>query len=820
MPLRSGPSKEEAFQMFKLPNSRRSLLQAVFTQSLGERDPATKTRMPWVKRAFLAATRPTAKEIAAVSALLEKQGGFAKPALNQLEATVQLATSATPASTNTVEPFGELDDTLLLAFAERLDEHRQAKAEAARKAFRKVAGRETAAASASTQVGASSPRTAARKGARTLGAWFALANASAQEADEILEPLQALSGDSAHAMAPESYEGALANLTGGTTAAQWALKQCLKVEPVGYLLLERVDFTPAGVERGELVGSVPLAPGEEVHVSRREWTTSSEDFVKTTQEIQESVNEENVSDKAELLMATTAQTSQSMGFNTGVTATGGYGPVTVTATAGFSLAASQSQTDTFSRAQTMETTRKAASRSRRDQKVSFRVVSASGQETTTAQQIKNPFADKPTRVDYYRLVRKWLVEVYRYGVRLTYDITIPEPGIDLLRKHKRLVRLEALLLEGLETAGDFNLTPSDLTRENYALKAAAVGAYVPPPPPQYKYVEEVVQKFWKTEDEAKRREYHLLEVEVDEDYVIADVPEVTKNKTVWNNHAGEAVFRNLSVNSMKGKTGRFSVVIATQYLGTMYFRIRIQAKLRDDLFGDWQLKAWNAIREAAVQKYEERRQGYKEEIRNIREALGKEDALSLRRVEREEVMKGVLRWIFGPDFRFVADGTPTNLYTPEGATAAAAYQKVLAQGDLIRFLHQAIEWENMLFFLYPYFWSSLDRWDLKKDIQHPDPLHRSFLKAGAARVVLTIRPGFERDFLKWMEQGDKPMETHPYMTIIQEMEAYAKTNFPGIPAANEEGVSEEEPGYRVGGWFEYTPTSALDIAFGETLPTG
>ena len=65
-------------------------------------------------------------------------------------------------------------------------------------------------------------------------------------------------------------------------------------------------------------------------------------------------------------------------------------------------------------------------------------------------------------------------------------------------------------------------------------------------------------------------------------------------------------------------------------------------------------------------------------------------------------------------------------------------------------------------------------------------MHRTFLKSGSARVVLTIRPGFETDFVSFLETGtlDGLPSTHPYMSIAEEMQAYANTNYPGIRSAN------------------------------------
>lgn len=798
--------------MAELPHARRSLLQAVYARSLTAHGAMKSRPKPWVKRAYLAGVRARPEELEHLRAALTKSGKVDSAAASALAKAIDAVNSHAPPATDTIGAFAAVPDDALVSFAEALAAHRQAQTDTALKAFRAISTRAQGA-----NHGSNAGRGA---GASPLSTWLMAAKATGAETESVLAPLRTYSGSAANKVSPDGYENALGRASAASAAAVIALKQCITVDPVGYLFLERVDFTPAGIERGELAASIPLAPDEQVQVAHKDWSLESEDFAKTTQDYQESFSEQGVTEKAELTQATISQTMQSMGLGTGVSATGGYGPVSVTATAGFSLQSMALQTEAFSRAQTMETTRKAAARSRKDFKTSFRVLSEAGAESTTAQQIKNPYADKAARVDYYRLVRRWLVQVRRYGLRLTYDLVLPEPGVDLLDKYHRMELLSSLLQEGFDAAGAFPLKPSDLTHETYTAKAAELGAYVPAPPPLRKTIEQVLTRSWKSIDDAKRREYQVLEIDVDQDYVVEEVPIISKKSTQWKDHEGDSVFRNTSLQSMKGKTGRLSTVIATQYLGTMYAVLRATTRLRDEVLRDWQLKAWAVLRDAAVAKYEERRQGYKEELAQLRESLAGQDGLSLRRIEREEIMKGVLRWLFGPDFQFVKDGTPADLYGADGAVFAAPYMKVVAQGDLIRFLHQAIEWENVLYFLYPYFWSSLERWDLKKELDHPDALHRAFLRSGAARVVLTIRPGFERDFLAWMAEGAAvtPKESHDYLSIVDEMEAYAKTNFPGLPAASPDAPTDSDPGQLVGAWYEYTPTGALDIAFGETMP--
>ena len=98
--------------------------------------------------------------------------------------------------------------------------------------------------------------------------------------------------------------------------------------------------------------------------------------------------------------------------------------------------------------------------------------------------------------------------------------------------------------------------------------------------------------------------------------------------------------------------------------------------------------------------------------------------------------------------------------------------------------------------------------------------------AGCARVVLTIRPGFEQSFTSLVETGAFGQLTgdHPYMTIAQEIQAYANTNYPGIPPANpanpptEDAVNQAERGVLTARWWEFTPTSALDVSLNTALP--
>ncbi len=696
----------------------------------------------------------------------------------------------------------------------------------------------------------------------------------------------------------------------------YAFAQRLRVEPIGMLHLERLAFVPAGIERGELLYSVPLSPGEQVNISHKEWSNTSEEFERIVTDFIENFSEEGVTEKSELAQSTNSQREHSSGFDLGVTASGSWGPVSISTTASYRVSDSASTSQTTARNQSNELTRKASSRTKKEHKQSFKVASASGTEDQAVRLIKNPFDNKATRVDYYQLVRKWRVDLYRYGLRMTYDLTIPEPGSDILARIVEIKAITSALSEGFGGATStlpwarFDLTPQQITRYNYLALAAQYGAVVEAPPIEEMTIARAFTKNWPNKDSANDSDYATFDIDVPDGYMVSGWS-YQWQRWAWEDESWHFDIRP-DLNSWLGVSGRLTMSVGTKYVSAFDIQLKLWFRITQAAYDAWKQRVWGTLREAAQARYELNRTMLRDRLAQLQEALGAQDPLSLRKLEREEVMKHVLRWLFGPTFTFVPPGLPADLYGPSGSILNDdVWAKVSGQGEVIKFLHQAIEWENMLFFLYPYFWSHTSRWELKKYLDHPDFLHKSFLKAGSARVVLTIRPGFERDFVSFLETGtlDPLPDGHPYMTIAQEMQAFAQTNYPGIRAANPverarpllsplqlkawdemQGIIKLLEQYKktqgaypttaqglavlsslgtipaadpwgkpyqyrgpgaytdfelasygadraaggegenadieswveislIGRWYEYTPTSAIDIAFNETLPT-
>ena len=576
-------------------------------------------------------------------------------------------------------------------------------------------------------------------------------------------------------------------------------RQRMAVEPIGRLYLERVEMSPSGVERGELLYSVPLAPKETVNITHVEWATRSEEFEKIVQDYFENYSEQGVAEKNDEAMSAESQSRHSNALNFGASVSGSYMGVTVSTNFGYTTSSDEQQSRRDSRNHSQEVTRKAAARTRKEHKVTFKVASAAGTEDKSVRVITNPSETDAMRVDYYRIMRRWRNDLFRYGVRMTYDIVIPDPGVTLRGKLEELEKLDALLQQPFA----FDLPLTNVTRTEWQKLATQYNAAVEPPPPESMQLSQ--SKIFNSDG---NRGFQIVEFQVDDanyyssgSVIVGDILEVGGTAIVWVRGGNSQIttegvgkrFSAKSTGNIAISNGRAQVDFAFQAIGWAVVQVTLGLKLRQAVFDRWQAQAWAAMRQAAEETYYQQIQRLRDRRAVLVAEIEGMDSLTLRKMEREEIIKGVVRWLFGPDFYFVPPDVQAVFDKLPGeflpaSTPVTDWQRVLEYGEFVKFLNQAIEWENLIYFLYPYYWGSTKKWMEKRFLDHPDPFHRDFLRAGSTRVVLTIRPGFEEAFTQLVEMGSfgKLPGSHPYVTIAQEIQYRAKTNYPGIPPANGE----------------------------------
>ncbi len=623
------------------------------------------------------------------------------------------------------------------------------------------------------------------------------------------------------------YAGNRLNRLNQSIVATNAFEANISATPIGMLNLERIEMTPAGIERGELIATIPLAPLEQTAVTQKEWSVTTREFTSIVTDSLENYSETGVTEKTDIAQSTTSQTDHANQFNINASVSGSYGLVTVATATAFGSQNKESVSAKESRDHAVKTTRSASARVKQEHKVTITTTTVTGTSQTTTRTLQNPSATAPMRIDYFSMMRKWRIRLYRYGLRLTYDIAIPEPGGALREVYAQLDALRQKFARSFT----FDLKPTDIDDGNFPQLEAQFEVTVEPPPrptlsmdvggPVPNLANDAGWRFYQDDFDIPDN-YEVSDVSLEA--MIGNQAQAARRFDLFGvgapweadlqNGAG-GINRDLTLqdnNFFVGKAGhqtfyyRFIWVDAA----SVVFHVALARTLHS--YEQWQASAWTAFHDAAQAAFYSEQQAISAQIEALQAQLENVDTLTLRREENDEIMKGVLRWLLGTGFDFMppdvvsvfqqqkdAQGNPVNdivhgvsFTGNELGITADSWTTMFQYQEMVKFINEAIEWENVLYFLYSYFWDVPQSWDFIRRIEHPDKTRQAFLRSGSARVVLPVRKGYETKWTAFVELGDLqsqivPPGSTPYMTIAQAIQNYDDTNYPGIPPANPGG---------------------------------
>lgn len=397
----------------------------------------------------------------------------------------------------------------------------------------------------------------------------------------------------------------------------------------------------------------------------------------------------------------------------------------------------------------------------------------------------------------YRWVDKiYKNQVFNYGKRLQYEFMIPEPasfhlatkvaltesGQEIPVREPHDPRLESFgTLPALTHAGL-------VTESNYQQWAAAYGATVTAPPDEIKLVSRSLIK-------QEGGDYSVTKVMTED----IPVPEGYGIRRIWYSAMG---------NGSKSSWESYMVAVgcATGYLwGEMFPRmlladsttlpglemytesipasvqftcveggmvsIELELVRKSAHLAEWQMDTFNAI----IDAYQERLEEYKNTMAEIaaqKVRITADNPAYLRRIENTVLKKNCIAYLIGhlnmgKNFIGGNSTATTHVNLTESMDKYAA---------TVKFFEQAFEWDLMEYRFYPFYWADRTRWNNLYNLDNDDALFRSFLQAGMARTMLTVRPGFEEAVMFYMSTGliwnggDTPALNDPlYLSIVNEL---------------------------------------------------
>jgi hypothetical protein len=95
----------------------------------------------------------------------------------------------------------------------------------------------------------------------------------------------------------------------------------------------------------------------------------------------------------------------------------------------------------------------------------------------------------------------------------------------------------------------------------------------------------------------------------------------------------------------------------------------------------------------------------------------------------------------------------------------------------VKFFEQAFEWDLMSYYFYPFYWAEKSKWvDMYQIDEMDDATFKAFLESGMARVIVTVKPGFEEAVNWYMATGQvwnggqvPTMSDELFMSIVDEL---------------------------------------------------
>lgn len=577
------------------------------------------------------------------------------------------------------------------------------------------------------------------------------------------------------------------------------IKPLRQVSPagIGDLLVVRQHLKR--YQGGDLAHVENVLQGEYKDREHRRRRATEEIITVETEKETTDERETQTTSRFELRSEVQQQVQEETAFKAGLTVNAKYGPfVEVEANAEFSYKNAKQESRQRASSLTQEVVERAKTRftervrEERTRKIVEEV------EEINRHGIDAKTADGHIVGMYQWLNKVYKAQVYNYGLRVMYDLMIPEPAAYYLWATAKNADDAA---PDLIPPPDFNLRPNNIDGDNFDYYASVFEAEGLSPPPDEFITIELDKVGGPSEDKTV---FHVTD-----SVTIPSGYRYYSHSTSWyytSKTSDDTHDFNFSVGDNYSNPGTVPIRCSGYDITGFSIYAHIRCKRTWRRYEEWRQSTWDALYQAhlaQVAKYEERlaqvqiQEGIHIEGRN---------PLGNRKIERNELKKHAITLLTGKTTQWmdaindVVGGPRIDLTTVDSEARYA------------RFFEQAFEWENMSYIFYPYFWARAKKWrDLMGVEYAADPQFEDFLTAGYARVVVPVRPGFEpavehyRQTGKIWSGGKLPTITDPdYLPIVEELKA--RLNAPG----SEEPVGEP--------WEVELPTQLVKLRETPTLP--
>ena len=223
-----------------------------------------------------------------------------------------------------------------------------------------------------------------------------------------------------------------------------------------------------------------------------------------------------------------------------------------------------------------------------------------------------------------------------------------------------------------------------------------------------------------------------------------------------------------------GYKEEFPVSYTAMALHTSSASVKLKCQITEEAKDKWRLETFNAI----IKAYEEKLAVYNEQLTTLKSQQFEKVRTNpgfYRQIENVMLRKNCIEYLVSNE----ALGKNYLKDTDSLALTRVDYNSNALEtyAAKVKFFEQAFEWNLMSYYFYPFYWANKEKWETLYNINDiDDPTFRAFLQSGMARVILTVRPGFEEAVNWYMATGQiwnggqvPTMDDELFVSIIEEL---------------------------------------------------
>jgi hypothetical protein len=383
-------------------------------------------------------------------------------------------------------------------------------------------------------------------------------------------------------------------------------------------------------------------------------------------------------------------------------------------------------------------------------------------------------------------------QIYNYGKRLMYEFMIPQPSKMHELGMKAIKNLPPdiagpVLTEPRKPETFFVTKASELSDANYMAMASEYNADVTAPPQKNPIIGKALKggggqgSFTNEFNDIKIPEgyrvnaikYQLSYFQAENSNTMIKLVIGTFSRVIARPlyNMGQ-MYPGTATDIEKFTMDTIPVALSGWDVGSYTLNLSITLERTDESYQNWQMKTYDTI----IKAYKDRLQEYYDWLNRDKtqeENVFGTNPLFYRQIEQITLKRNCLAYLLKDNEMGQSYYTGDTFDT----FAVTRNQQMDNYASLTKFMEQAFEWNLMSYNFYPYYWGKKQEWVQLYRTENDDPVFRNFMQAGMARVIVTVRPGFEDAVMHYMATGEiwgggqVPVLGDPlYMSIAAELE--------------------------------------------------